>query len=294
MEPLDNFDDKFKAAASRDEQQPLPSLDRVWQRVEAKMDHKALKTESRMWKKWAIAASVLLAGTVGYQIFKPESKINMETVAAPPQIEIVPQIPPIITDSAQTVAVESNIHPQAERILRQQTQIPAVAINEADEIQAPEPLATPSIQSDDAVEPAQKNAQRSLLKEEADEFEFTPIPARGVKRIALKAKSDGGAKDEPLYVLDGKISNKAETEAADVETVVKLDEPLYIINGKEYSEKEMFGPNPTSPYAPLAEQDIESISILQGKEATDAYGSKGRKGVVIVKTKNGKPKPKAR
>lgn len=287
MAPLDNFDDKFKAAATHDEQQPLPSLDRIWERVEAKMDHKALKTENRMWKKWAIAASVLLVATVGYQIFQADQATN-ESVATP-EVQIRQQIPPtVMAEEAMTETVSSSsITPQAERILEEQLQTP-VAVSD---------VAIPSTAADEVVEPptampAQK--QLSPIREESGEFEYNPIPARGVKRVTLKAKSDELAKEEPLYVLDGKVSNKAETEAADVETVVKLDEPLYIINGKEYSEKEMFGPNPTSPYAPLAEQDIESISILQGKEATDAYGSKGRKGVVIVKTKNGKPKPKAK
>lgn len=52
----------------------------------------------------------------------------------------------------------------------------------------------------------------------------------------------------------------------------------------------MFGPKPTSPYTPLDKQDIISLNILLEEEAIKIYGEKGKKGVVIVTTKNGKPK----
>jgi outer membrane cobalamin receptor len=54
----------------------------------------------------------------------------------------------------------------------------------------------------------------------------------------------------------------------------------------------MFGKNPTSPYAPLSKQKIESISIVQGEKAVAMFGKKGINGVVIIYTKDGKPVPK--
>ena len=74
-----------------------------------------------------------------------------------------------------------------------------------------------------------------------------------------------------------------------LESLVVLDEPLYIIDGIYYSENDLFGNNPTSPYAPLNKQEIKTITILQDLEATSKYGEKGKKGVVIITTKNGKP-----
>ena len=68
-----------------------------------------------------------------------------------------------------------------------------------------------------------------------------------------------------------------------------LPDPLYIINGVSYSEKELFGSKPSSPYAPLSKLKIETISILQDEKATAIYGEKGKKGVVIITTKTGKP-----
>ena len=62
----------------------------------------------------------------------------------------------------------------------------------------------------------------------------------------------------------------------------------------EYTEQELFGPNPTSPYTPLSEQEIDSITVLQQEKAITIYGQKGKKGVVIISTKNGKPAAKKR
>ncbi len=112
------------------------------------------------------------------------------------------------------------------------------------------------------------------------------------KRIQLQKKAP------PLLVIDGEAvtNNKKSTEKElsemnpeELEEVIYLKEPLYIINGVHYSEKEMFGPNPTSPYAPLDQQEIIKLVILQDKEAIEKYGKKGEKGVVIITTKNAKP-----
>jgi TonB-dependent SusC/RagA subfamily outer membrane receptor len=78
-------------------------------------------------------------------------------------------------------------------------------------------------------------------------------------------------------------------EPSNVDSLVILDEPLYIIDGIYYSENDLYGPNPTSPYAPLDKQEIKTITILQDLEATSKYGEKGKKGVVIITTKTGKP-----
>jgi hypothetical protein len=126
----------------------------------------------------------------------------------------------------------------------------------------------------------------------------------------IEAKSDKAIKvslnkNTPLVVIDGKaITSRANSrkdngkkalsdfDDDEIETVVELKEPLYVINGVYYSEEDLFGANPTSPYAPLNQQEIETIVVLQEKDAVPVYGEKGRKGVVILSTKNGKPAKK--
>jgi hypothetical protein len=101
-------------------------------------------------------------------------------------------------------------------------------------------------------------------------------------------------KQNPIVVIDDKVSKKGLSNLADdeIESIVELKKPLYIINKVYYSEEELFGENPTSPYFPLNKQKIETISILQPEKAITIYGKKGEKGVVIITTKDGKPIPK--
>ena len=53
-----------------------------------------------------------------------------------------------------------------------------------------------------------------------------------------------------------------------------FSEPLYIVNGIETNSLENIDPN-----------DIENISVLKDKSATELYGEKGKNGVILVTTK---------
>jgi TonB-dependent SusC/RagA subfamily outer membrane receptor len=52
--------------------------------------------------------------------------------------------------------------------------------------------------------------------------------------------------------------------------------PLYIIDGQVIKDGELKNINPN---------DIESISVLKDKSATDTYGDKGKNGVIIITLK---------
>ena len=57
--------------------------------------------------------------------------------------------------------------------------------------------------------------------------------------------------------------------------------PLYVLDGRIAEEKD---------YKDLSPKDIESIIVLKDAKATDAYGDKGKNGVIIIVTKKpGKP-----
>lgn len=157
------------------------------------------------------------------------------------------------------------------------------------------------IEKDEIKEEKQPNSYNGYL--DNDVFKARSVQNNGYRTMLnssgrnAEAKKKSIKKDDPLLVIDDKaedLQNIGKLNPEDVESIVVLAEPLYIINGVEYSEKEVFGPNPTSPYSPLNEQDIETISILQKEKATEIYGKKGEKGVVIITTKNGKPKTKTR
>ena len=55
-----------------------------------------------------------------------------------------------------------------------------------------------------------------------------------------------------------------------------LNEPLYVLDGMLINSKEIAKINPN---------DIESIKVLKGAEATSIYGNQGRNGVIIITSK---------
>ncbi|KIO53211.1 TonB-dependent receptor plug domain-containing protein [Flavobacterium hibernum] len=60
-------------------------------------------------------------------------------------------------------------------------------------------------------------------------------------------------------------------------TITNQEEPLYIIDEVIVNSKQFSKVNPN---------DIESIKVLKGIEATSLYGSQGVNGVVIITTKD--------
>ena len=142
-----------------------------------------------------------------------------------------------------------------------------------------------------------ENLSESARIIDKDKISYTPVT--NAKRSELQSNFAASSAEDidkklpPLVIINGKKSKASELNnipKEDLEAVIVLHDPIYIINGVMYTEQEVFGPNPTSPYAPLHKQDIISTTILQEEDALKAYGEKGKKGVVIIKTKEGKPK----
>jgi hypothetical protein len=306
MDNKDSLFNKIKSAAENAENQDFPGMEKVWSRIDAKLDTKVEKKNNNNWKKLMIAASILLVVSIGYQFIKSDEVIVI------PQNEVVTKdsIKPIIesTLNNQNALVQSeelnpNIKENAAEILEEQIKKPnTVAVAE------PSKGANGRIESDDNSK-SEITSSKHYLNSASSNNSGTwmgsqNFESRGVEykeaqksssvRDAVANKELKAKKVEPLVIIDDKITNKKVSDLVDeeVDILVELKEPLYIINGIEYSELEMFGPNPTSPYSPLNKQEIEAFTILQPEKATSIYGEKGKKGVVIVTTKSGKPSVK--
>lgn len=70
----DKIFDKIKNAAQKAEEKEFPAFEKVWMRVEEKLDKKEDKKATVLWKKVAVAASLLLFFSLGYQFLKTDSK----------------------------------------------------------------------------------------------------------------------------------------------------------------------------------------------------------------------------
>ena len=289
MEHQDIFN-QFKKVADKAESPEFASMEQVWSRVEAKLDQKELKQETALWKKWAIAASLLLIGTLGYQFLKKDSQI-LNTNEIIVQKDSVPQTNSEVEDAITSQeTAHPAMKPEAERILEKQiVSTPKVAT--AETVSTPNHLNNDSISNGITVPTV---AARSHVPQSAAIHYETKTMEVFINK---DNKVSNAKKEKPLLVYNNVAENKQtvkEVEMDEIESIVELPDPLYIINGVEYTEQELFGPNPTSPYTPLNEQEIDSITVLQQEKAMAAYGEKGKKGVVIISTKNGKPAAKKR
>ncbi|MBC7747917.1 MAG: hypothetical protein H7Z76_04935 [Methylotenera sp.] len=307
MENQDKIFEQFKNAAQNAETKDFPEMEKIWSRVDAKLDTIIYKKQNNNWKKLAVAASVVLVGIIVFQFLKTEDKILIpenEIVVSDSKKEVSPKT---ITKQNSIVSIKTEkpiIKSNAEAILQKQitNAKTSVVINE------------PSISAEQAeekvveayatAEKSKKSAASSSRNNSADILKGNVFDAVSVKSYAKDAEEDKSTKSEvqetknlPLVVIDGKTitNNKksgeeiiSELDKKAFETVF-LKEPLYIINGSYFSEESLFGKNPTSPYAPLDKQEITTIKILQDENATAVYGEKGKKGIIIITTKTGKP-----
>jgi hypothetical protein len=306
MKPENNIYEQFKKAATNAEQKEFPATDSVWNRVETKLDQKILVKQNTLWKKIAIAASLLLVATLGFHFFNKQT-----TMIVPANEVVVNDTLNTITDSVTNEALvveEKQINPalkgNADIILKEQIKKETqVAVQDTVVQKLPNIALTISetkrnVQADESKKPiatsitAYGNAKNTQS-------------ARGVRQnigffednIEVKSAKQVAKKEAPLLVIDDKdndIQTVGTLEPDEIESILVLTDPLYIINGVEYTERELFGPNPTSPYAPLNKQNIESLSILQDEKAVYMYGEIGKKGVVIITTKGGKPAAKTK
>lgn len=295
MENQDIFN-QFKKAADNAESPDFASMEKVWNRVEEKLDKKELTKANNLWKKIAVAASVLLVATLGYQFLKNDQP-NMKTNEVIVQKDSIPKLSTPNNDAIVTTeTVHPDIKKDADVILKKQIITSSqVAVQENIQIEEDKnitPVADKELNKD-YLNPLPQTNQGYIV---AEKREDRKAKSQDVELFINKENKVSNAKKEkPLLVFDDKVTNKQtvkEVEMDEIESIIVLPDPLYIINGIEYTEQQLFGPNPTSPYTPLNEQEIDSISILQDEKATSIYGEKGKKGVVIISTKNGKPAEK--
>ena len=130
MKNQDKLYNQFKSAAENAETKDFPGMENVWNRVEQKLDTKVLKKETKLWKKLAVAASILLVVSVGYHFW------NNEKAIITPTTEIVTNdsiTKPNAVDENNNAVVSSEIqHPaikeNAEQILKEQTKTDKVVV----------------------------------------------------------------------------------------------------------------------------------------------------------------------
>jgi hypothetical protein len=297
MDNQDNLFNKIKSAAENAETKEFPGMEKVWSRIDAKLDTKVEQKNNSNWKVLLIAASVLLLVSIGYQFFKADERIEIpknEVVKSDANEDSKSELK-IDTNSITNPNIKANASGILEKQISSQNQVtlnfsslPNDNIAKDSIIGNNAASGTYNLTSKKSTSKWYGNTNfesRGVVQEEADKIAYS---------ITIKDTKEEDKKLDPLVIVNGEVSKKqlSNLDEEEIDSVLELPEPLYIINSVYYTEKELFGPNPTSPYAPLNKQKIETISVLQPEKAVTIYGEKGKKGVVIVTTKDGKPLPK--
>ncbi|HQE33658.1 MAG TPA: hypothetical protein PLO52_07555 [Flavobacterium alvei] len=308
MDNQDKIFDKIKNAAHKAEEKDFPGMERIWQRVDAKLEQKELQSKNKNWKKIAIAASVILLVSLGYQFLKPTeiTSIDNEVVVKKvPSKNILKKA--IVSSQIDTAKVINVLNETKTTLVEKENQSPVVASSAMASAEKQSEMADGIIASDYT-----KSEKETILRNKTNTFRnqvFDAIVVRSAySELEKKKQKDSIAPQKaaetngPLVVVNGNLAQtkfKSVQEAKkempkkldneEIESLIVLKEPLYIINGVEYTEESLFGTHPTSPYAPLNKQKIETLTILQDDEAIEKYGEKGSKGVVIITTKNRVP-----
>ena len=287
---------KIQQAAEKAEQKDFPGMEKIWARVEDKLETQTLQKEKHLWKKLAVAASIVLVGTLAFFLLQEKENVIIpeNTITT---IDSSKNTIPTPESANGFVNTTPEIKKEAEQILQQQIVIQNnIVINDTINYKSKkEALLSAPI----AMEEVQEMAKNSLVPSynnsmsNSASINNSGYLAKG-KRYDVTMNSaektqekDKKTANDDLVLVDGELTKESlsNLNPDDIDSIIELKEPIYFINGVEYSEESLFGKNPTSPYAPLSKQKIEKIEVIQPVDAIKIYGKKGEKGVVIISIK---------
>ena len=287
---------KIQQAAENAEQKDFPGMEKIWARVEDKLETQTLQKEKHLWKKLAVAASIVLVGTLAFFLLQEKENVIIpeNTITT---IDSSKNTIPTPESANGFVNTTPEIKKEAEQILQQQIVIQNnIVINDTINYKSKKEVL---LSAPIAMEEVQEMAKNSLVPSynnsmsNSASINNSGYLAKG-KRYDVTMNSaektqekDKKTANDDLVLVDGELTKESlsNLNPDDIDSIIELKEPIYFINGVEYSEESLFGKNPTSPYAPLSKQKIEKIEVLQPTDAIKIYGKKGEKGVVIISIK---------
>ena len=287
---------KIQQAAENATQKDFPGMEKIWARVEDKLETQTLQKEKHLWKKLAVAASIVLVGTLAFFLLQEKENVIIpeNTITA---IDSSKNSIPTPETANGLVNTSPEIKKDAEQILQQQIVIQNnIVINDTINYKSKKEVL---LSAPIAMEEVQEMAKTSLVPSynnsmsNSASINNSGYLAKG-KRYDVTMNSaektqekDKKIANDDLVLVDGELTKESlsNLNPDDIDSIIELKEPIYFINGVEYSEESLFGKNPTSPYAPLSKQKIEKIEVIQPVDAVKIYGKKGEKGVVIISIK---------
>lgn len=321
MKNEEKINQKIREASHKTSETSFPGMNKVWSRVEEKLDTKIIKKKSEVWKKIAIAASFLLFFTVGIQLYNTQKKltdpivpnVNTKVISSEKVQDSVTNeftIPNTENTESSTPEVETFVN--SNKVQSDKGRSPEIILDTKGELIQEDVLVE---KDENHIEPNKSSLfeeeisnKDKLLKQKETIVKRNQNTANSYSNSFLnnrntyaarssnlsyevieeqKKEQSHQAKSDDLVIIDGYLSEKKskDIDEDEFETYVELKNPIYIINSEEFSEESLFGENPTSKYAPLNLQKIDSIKVYLPEEAIPIYGEKGKNGIVIISIK---------
>ena len=116
MDNQDKLFKQFQEASHKAESKDFAAMDKVWSRVEDKLDKKEDRKTIVLWKKLAVAASLLLFFTLGYQLTQsgdvpvaPKTVPQNEVVTGQPESKKEISTDPLINNTPSKEAEKSRV-----------------------------------------------------------------------------------------------------------------------------------------------------------------------------------------
>jgi Ca-activated chloride channel homolog len=125
MKHQDKLFEAFKKASEQEENKDFPAMEKIWTRVEEKLDRKKDRKAIILWQRIGIAASVLLIATLGY--------IWMQPGTIPAEQPIVVQPDTEIQDTEKGIVLEET--PTQENLIEKREPITKQKVTAVDKIQ---------------------------------------------------------------------------------------------------------------------------------------------------------------
>lgn len=266
---------KIQQAAQNAEQKDFPGMENIWARVENKLETQTLQQEKHLWKKIAVAASIVLVGTLAFLLLQPKENIIVpeNTITAIDTTKNEIPTPESANGFATTNPV---IKKDAKEILQQQIVIQNnIVINDTinyssrKEVTIHTPMMLEEVQAKTSFAPELRNdaSNAAFLSNQGyaakgKAYSITTVSAEDISQEPIKE-----IMNNDFVIIRGQISQES----------ANGNEPLIVLNNHLVTKAILNDIDPNS---------IASVTVLKNQAAISLYGEKGKNGAIVLTTKN--------
>lgn len=269
-----HIDQKFNEASKlSDEPTVFPSFDKVWGKIEEKLDKKEEKKRIiPVWFPYGIAASLMIGLGALYFL----NKNNTVESVKPAIVEIRSLQEQVVSTHVATIdsITKDNIQREKEKN-KSNPIVEKLAVNSNP---VPIPLKAPSAQSVFLPPPIQHHLETS--DKAIEEVVITGYGSKKKEPISTASSEVSIAKELGGYVAGISISKSGKDGSVSIRGLSSINEsshkPLVVVNGL-----------PVNPEAlsVIKPERIKDIKVLKNEEASALFGSRASNGVIIIRTK---------